>query len=164
MALKVEGHFTIFLNTGALHSPFTTTVFPASVPWSCKTQPVRDFDNLPHDLPLPQPFTISIGSVKDQHNFLFSYTITGNLLRKDLLTNWDIKIHVLHEGLLQIPNSSHLCLCPFILPLQVPLAIHPSTHSIKDLSQLLDKILSFGQKISNTYISLIRTHSNLHVF
>lgn len=53
MTLQVEGDFITFLmNNGALHSPINITLFPTSLPWSYKTLPVRDFDNLPHDLPL----------------------------------------------------------------------------------------------------------------
>lgn len=114
VTLEVEGHFTAFLiNTRALHSTCNTTSFPAPLPWSHKTLAVKDFDNLPHDLPLSQPLNVSKGSVKAQYNFLLSYTITGDLLRRNLLMNWSIRIHC---GPQRTPSASSqlLPICTYL--------------------------------------------------
>ena len=75
--LEVQRCPTSFHKSRALHSTFNTTSFPASFPWSHKTLEVKGFAKWPQDLPLSQPLSISIGSVKAQHNILLlGYAIT----------------------------------------------------------------------------------------
>uniref|UniRef100_A0A9L0TNV9 Uncharacterized protein n=1 Tax=Equus caballus TaxID=9796 RepID=A0A9L0TNV9_HORSE len=92
----------------------------------------------------PQLLNISMGHLKAQHNFLLSSATLVSLLGRDLLMNWNIKIHCAPKGLLlQAPNSSLSYPCSLVALSDFPEflgTLKSNTYFTEDLNQPLNRI------------------------